>query len=184
MTRPYTDQQTQLIENGPFYNANYWGPLPPWVVAGGRAHWHFQFDTAFLWLRQTIAVGADITYLCHFRSEIIVGARTYHFSIGDVNQDFVNKIGIFNETFYLTPTLGGDLAIAVDASAVPGSQFDIWNISVIGIMDNDPMYDMLYANNIRGIDPNQTIFTDLGGGEEMYSISSKKDATGMLIKVE
>jgi len=181
MGRPIITQNTQLIKNGPFFNSNFWTPLPPWVIAGGRAHWNFDAATGANDLFQSIYAGADETYLCHFRAEITIAARTFNFKIGDVQKTFPGAFGIMDETFELTPTINGDFSLDVGIAFAPGSLLDIWNISIIGTPVGDPMYTMVNVLNMRPIGTTQTELTDLGGATQ-YRIAGRSDSSNCLIK--
>lgn len=184
MGKPYFYQKTQLIKNGPFFSSKYWAPVPPWVIADGRAKWLSKDATAGDDLFQSIYAGANQRYLCHFRAEILIGARTFNFAIADVKKIFTYKLGLLNETFELAPTIPGDFSLDVGLAGPVGSEFHIWNISVVGTPVGDPIYDMLYGNGFAPIGKAQTEYTDFGGGKRMFRIAGRSDASNCLIKTE
>ena len=184
MGRPYIEGATQLTKNAWFGSSSFWTPAPPWVIGGGSADWNFAASTGINELTQDIAIGVGVTYQTRYTVEIIGGNRGVNLRIGDGNSVLFDSPGIYTIESEQTP---GDVTNGIRfivALGPVGTSVKVSNISIIGEMVGDPMYDMLFGLNFRGMGLQQTEIRDLGGGETEFRIAARDDASNALIKTE
>lgn len=184
MGRALSTDNVELIRNGDFPKVWPWSPVPPWVIAGGKAQWHFDAATLGNDLTQLTYAGASETYACHFQAEISVQGRTFTFHLADVKKTWNTGIGVYDESFDLTPTADGDVRIEVGLAWAPGSLFDIWNISIVGMPSGDPTQVIVFEYGFRPREVIRTEYVDLENGQEWFNICSAADHSKCLIKSE
>jgi len=184
MGRALSTDSIQMIRNGDFPKTWPWSPVPPWVIAGGKAQWHFDAATGGNDLTQLTYAGAGETYTCHFHAEISVQGRNFSFHLADVSKAWNDGVKVYDETFELTPTIDGDLKIDVGIAWAPGSLFDIWGIEINGMPVGDPTQVLVFDQGIRPMETIRTEYYDLENGDEWFNICSAADHSKCLVKKE
>jgi len=184
MGKPYEYQRSQLIRNRKFFNWDYWDGHAGWALGLGNYIEYDQDPACNQCLWQNVPDVADGVYFCQLEAVQIGFLRTVRFQVGNVWKDIVPDGTLRTYYFGLNPQIIGNFSISVSAAAAIPHSLRIYAVSVIGEMDGDPMYDMLYENSLCPAGLARTEFTDLGGGEEVYRIAGRQDASNCLIKVE
>jgi len=184
MGKPYVYTQTQIIRNRKFFDWTYWNDPAGWnLVANGMQHIG-PFGIGNKPNQGTGFVGGE-TYQCELEILVEDFQTDITFKWEGDTKVFRPPLGIRQHyTFPLNPV--ANFPMTFDVAATPGQahKVTIYAVSVIGIMNGDSMYDMLYANSLCPAGKARTEFNNLGGGEEMYRIAGKQDASNCLIKVE
>lgn len=183
MGKPYVDQNTQLVMNRSFFNWDYWTVGAGWFLAGEGAVYGAT-AACNKCLSQTIPNKPNTSYKCSIDAAQAGAFRTVYFYVGDKIYSFVPPAAVRRYEFTLTPTMAGDFAISITQFLPGPSSVYIEKVSVIGEMEGDPMYSMLYENSLAPMEKAQTEYTDFGGGEQMFRIAGRSDGTNCLIKVE